>query len=368
MKQRVWYLDNLRIFLTLLVVAHHWAISNGAPGDTYYSESHLSPLESLLMGMFVATNQAFFMGFFFFLSGYFVPPSYKKKGAKVFIKDRLIRLGIPMIFYVLCISPVLRYSAVRMNDATTLGFWEYIQTENVFSVGVMWFVGLLLIFSLIYVLLEPLVRNLKTDLRFNRRFQILLFLALILATFLVRISYPVGDWLPVLGVQPAHLMQYILCFSLGIWAQEQFALKSVSHLNTRNWLILSQLLILIGFPMLMYLGGAMESIDPFMGGFTLQSFGFVLWEQFVALALILGLLGLFQKRFNFQNTLLKELSVNSYAIYVFHGLVLTAFSAAFLFYEGDSFLKFLFLLIPVLLFCYYAAKVIRSIPGIQKVL
>jgi len=86
MKQRIWYIDNLRIFLTFLVVAHHWAISNGAPGDTYYSEANIGPVSTLLLSIFVATNQAFFMGFFFFISAYFVPSSYKKRGGFTFIK------------------------------------------------------------------------------------------------------------------------------------------------------------------------------------------------------------------------------------------------------------------------------------------
>jgi surface polysaccharide O-acyltransferase-like enzyme len=95
---------------------------------------------------------------------------------------------------------------------------------------------------------------------------------------------------------------------------------------------------------------------------------FVVWEQLVALSLIIALLGLFKRYFNAQNDLLKDLSQNSYAIYIFHGFVLIGFSALFQFYQSSSFLKFVLLLIPVLLFCYLLAKFVRSIPGIKKVL
>jgi hypothetical protein len=58
------------------VVLHHAFITYGAPGGWYYQQKtdHIAAL--LPMTMFVATNQSFFMGFFFFLSALFVEPSY----------------------------------------------------------------------------------------------------------------------------------------------------------------------------------------------------------------------------------------------------------------------------------------------------
>ena len=98
-RARLFYIDNLRIFLSLLVVAHHWALANGAPGDWYNGESNLGPFGTLVLSQFVAVNQAFFMGFFFLISGYLVPNSYDRKGGRRFLKERAIRLGIPLIFY-----------------------------------------------------------------------------------------------------------------------------------------------------------------------------------------------------------------------------------------------------------------------------
>ena len=65
---RSYYIDNLRIFLTSLVVLHHLAITYGAPGLWYYKEEALDPVSSILLSLFVATNQAFFMGMFFMIS------------------------------------------------------------------------------------------------------------------------------------------------------------------------------------------------------------------------------------------------------------------------------------------------------------
>lgn len=46
------------------------------------------------------------MGAFFLLAGYFIPGSYDRKGTGPFIKDRLIRLGIPMLVFYFVLNPL----------------------------------------------------------------------------------------------------------------------------------------------------------------------------------------------------------------------------------------------------------------------
>ena len=66
---------------------HHAFVTYGAPGSWYYNEktTHIGAL--VPMTLFVAVNQSFFMGLFFFMSAYFTPTSYDKKGALNFILD-----------------------------------------------------------------------------------------------------------------------------------------------------------------------------------------------------------------------------------------------------------------------------------------
>ena len=97
--KKIFYIDNLKVILIILVVLHHTFITYGAPGGWYYMQKTTHQGALIPMTLFVAVNQSFFMGFFFFLSAYFIRPSYQKKGASRFVKDRLIRLGIPLIFY-----------------------------------------------------------------------------------------------------------------------------------------------------------------------------------------------------------------------------------------------------------------------------
>src|ERR1700759_4163350 len=112
-KAKIAYIDHLKILATILVVLHHSFITYGAPGSWYYQQkTHLLGAQ-FPMTVFVATNQSFFMGFFFFLSALFIGPSYKKKGAGKFLTDRLKRLAIPLVFYSLVLSPVMIYLVER---------------------------------------------------------------------------------------------------------------------------------------------------------------------------------------------------------------------------------------------------------------
>ncbi len=104
-RPRLFFIDNLRIGLIALVVAHHAGQAYGPTGGWwYFSEA----ARASVLGAFFAVNRSFFMSLFFMLSGYFLPQSFDRK-AHGFLKDRLIRLGIPLVAFALVIIPVMMY-------------------------------------------------------------------------------------------------------------------------------------------------------------------------------------------------------------------------------------------------------------------
>src|SRR5215475_4847705 len=106
-KKRNGGIDALRAAVTLLVVFHHTAITYGAIGGWYYKEIEPSfSLSGVLLILFCTINQAWFMGLFFLLSGYFTPPAFDRHGTGGFIRERLIRLGIPLAVYFLLLHPL----------------------------------------------------------------------------------------------------------------------------------------------------------------------------------------------------------------------------------------------------------------------
>lgn len=92
------------------------------------------------------------MGFFFLLAGYFTAPSYDRKGSRRFLGDRLIRLGIPLLFYSFVLSPLLSDLVYYFAENNHISYLQYLSGYHTWiDFGVLWFVAALLLFTLIYL-------------------------------------------------------------------------------------------------------------------------------------------------------------------------------------------------------------------------
>uniref|UniRef100_A0A7S2GPP5 Acyltransferase 3 domain-containing protein n=1 Tax=Octactis speculum TaxID=3111310 RepID=A0A7S2GPP5_9STRA len=164
-KPRVYYIDNLRSFLTVVVVTHHvmCAISNdnwsgvnviGCHKEhATYAECNGKSGRTGLHNFFdevvgpwaLSLNQAYFMALFFFISGLFSPPALKKKGIRAFLKDKLKRLGIPFLVWQLALGPFFYQVFVPLGIMQLDSTLDY----NTFN-GPPWFILVLLIFNIVY--------------------------------------------------------------------------------------------------------------------------------------------------------------------------------------------------------------------------
>src|SRR5207245_2954814 len=84
---------------------------------------------------------------FFFLSGLFVWPSLKRKGARIFLHDRVLRLGIPFALVVALLMPLANYPTYLQTtaDPSFTGFWRHWLALPFWPCGPMWFLWLLLV-------------------------------------------------------------------------------------------------------------------------------------------------------------------------------------------------------------------------------
>src|SRR6187402_3956934 len=87
-KSRNLALDRARTFLTLVVLLHHAVIPY-----TYFG--HTDPASWIGFDVVVLATDSFFMAMFFFLSGLFTWSGIARKAPQVFLRDRLLRLGLP---------------------------------------------------------------------------------------------------------------------------------------------------------------------------------------------------------------------------------------------------------------------------------
>ena len=108
--KRLSYIDNLRWVMIMLVVSMHAAVTYSHLGSWYYMEdTPVSQAETGIFGTYQVFLQSFFMGFLFFIAGYFVPGAYDKKGPGKFLMDRAYRLGLPLLFFVFLLQPISIY-------------------------------------------------------------------------------------------------------------------------------------------------------------------------------------------------------------------------------------------------------------------
>lgn len=82
-------------------------------------------------------NQAFFMGLFFLLAGYFTPPALARKGATRFVIARLLRLGLPLLFYGLVLGPATIALAQTSRGRPFFGTLERLWKRGTFENGPM---------------------------------------------------------------------------------------------------------------------------------------------------------------------------------------------------------------------------------------
>lgn len=341
-KNKITYIDNLRILLTGLVVMHHTVICYGGPGGWYFTDATTNPSALIVMTLFVATNQAFFMGFFFFLSAYFMEASYAKKGAAAFTKDRLKRLGIPLLFYSFVLSPVMNFLVYKYGLKLPATFIQYLQGYNDWlDPGVLWFVAALLLFTLVYVLFKLWGKRTAGDIkRFPSHQTIFVFaLGLGLISYLVRIVFPTGWVLHPLGFQLAHFTQYICLFVLGIVAYRKAWLNSIYLAVAKPWLITALLLVFLIFPGIFLL--AKSPLASFAGNGTWQSLLAAVWEQLTGVSIMVALTAIGKYKFNFSTPFTQQLSRSAYATYIFHPLVVICISLSLQSWSVDPVFKLL---------------------------
>jgi glucans biosynthesis protein C len=385
-RQRLYYLDNLRVFLTMLVIVHHTSITYGAGGSWYFEDVNKAELTvtSILLTLFTAVNQAFFMGFFFFLSGYFTPLSYDRKGAGKFLADRFVRLGIPLIAFVFLLGPFTSYIAGHGGNRSFAQYYmEEVLSLRTLNFGPLWFVETLLYFAVGYVIWRKFVSRgtasaataevaaAEASPQSNRRpfpsqrMIAITAVALGIAAFLVRLVFPTGT--DVLGLQLGYFPAYILLFIAGITASRNGWLDSLSAPTVRTWFRIALGTILV-LPVALILTGALEGNLAFAGGVNVQAFVYAMWEPFVGIGIILYLLHSFARRNNAPTPLKSSLHLSAYTAYIIHPVIVVAVSLLFVGAPLHPMLKFIFVSVLAVPACFAAAWLLRKLPYADRVL
>ncbi|MEO3791165.1 acyltransferase [Nonomuraea sp. B10E15] len=369
---RLLHVDNLRTALMALVVIHHSVIAYSNIPDWYYTEP---PADSsgMLLDLLLLFNQAFFMGAFFLVSGLFVPRSYDRKGAGQFLRERLLRLGVPLLLWLLLIRPLVtigRYataSEAAARQGTDLPYWKFYLLH--YTPGPLWFVEVLLVFSALYILWRRLAGQGRsapgttpaTGRAPGTAAIVGFVMGLSLVTYVWRMVVPMG--VTVLGLpSPGYLPQYAALFVVGLIAARRGWLESLPRTAGRAGFATAAVATVV----LVLVVGSYREVS--FGHGTLPSLLTAMSESALAVGIILGLLVLFRERLGRQGRLRRFLSAHAFTVYVIHPAVLVALGYALSGVQAPAIAKAALLTAIGLPLCWATAYLVRALPGARKVL
>ncbi|HYB29580.1 MAG TPA: acyltransferase [Solirubrobacteraceae bacterium] len=153
-RDRVAYLDNLKVLLVAVIIAGHsilgYQIRLGSWPHQTVREVSLGRVSQAILAIPLVPAGLFAMGLFFLISGLVTPSSVARKGPGRFARDRTVRLGVPLAVWTLGVWPALLFARDRVGG-TPVTFWsEVVHRHPFLEPGPMWFVEVLLIYSLGY--------------------------------------------------------------------------------------------------------------------------------------------------------------------------------------------------------------------------
>ncbi len=370
-QSKIYYLDYDRILLTALVILHHVFITYGAPGGWYFRQPTTDAVAKVGLTLVVATNQSFFMGLFFLLSSYFIEPSYRRKGAKTFVLDRLKRLGIPLVFYSLVLSPIMNFLVYRYGHHQQVTFPAFITGyDHWIDPGVLWFVAALLLFNLLYVLLRPGSLLQQHPIKLPSFAGILGFaIAVGLISFLVRLVFPVGwVWQPV-GFQLCYFPQYAAFFMVGLLAQQNHWLDQLSSQTGKKFFKIALVAIFVVFPLLFIVTTKLSlAMADFNGGWNGQSLVLCFWEQITGVSISIALLSYSRQHWNVKSAFFSKVARSTYSTYILHPLVVIGLSLLLAEVSIEPVVKLLIVAPLALLLSFTVGRLALRIPGADTIL
>ena len=347
---RLFFFDNLRSLMVILVLIFHSGASYGSL-VSFWPFHDPNPME--LIDIVMLLGDVFMMTILFFIAGYFALDAIQIKDSRNFLMGKVKRIGVPWLVITVLVLPVMDYIhySTQSNNAGIvprnfgMHWWlsmkkiaefrvgqmhmsEYLNMTDHFYQRYMWFLSLLLLLFIIFTLFYMATRNqgwyVEKDTTTSKSMRVVLAgMALLSITLfsIVKLFVSSPDnpfdmvWFSlgnVLQFELAKLAFYVPCFGLGVYAcsRKWFTEKrDLGRPGVWGWTVFVLLILN------MFVGRAMtRSLEP----------SWILQIAFLALYPLwtLSFLGFFVSLaancWNVSSRFNRELASNSYFMYLAH--------------------------------------------------
>ncbi|WP_371363693.1 Glucans biosynthesis protein C [Sporomusa rhizae] len=323
-RQRVYFLDNLKAFIILLMVVFHVAMGYTTWDLKWWTVNDIQTHG--FFDLFILETDVYIMPIMFLVAGYFAPMVLVKKGATGFWQDKLKRIIVPWVGGVLFIAPLVAYSTFysRMDTPPNYlsfyrdGFWgPYYQQAQY------WFLGLLALFFLVLTIAYQInPAYFKKSLQMSTP-PLWFFPAFTLLTaasfFIINLFFWNDAWVNVkylFMIQPVRLVLHLCYFGLGVyaWKHSWFTAGGYTpRLLTWGLAALIMLFVFLAYRVTFTLIPNVPVLAKVGHAFTHAAF---------SLTATFALIALFQRFFDSNAYLWRRLAANSYTIFFIHQCVI----------------------------------------------
>ena len=322
------WMDNLRVAVIAGVIVEHVATAYVLDIDWYYEERSSNAVTEAIVGAAILPAALFAMAVLFLVAGLLSARSLARKGPWPYVRDRLLRLGAPLIAFTFVIGPLTSLVGQRGegdSSADDVGSFLIEKMQDA-DTGPLWFVTALLVFSIAYGAwrwARPAGLTASGPLR--PAHLVTAVAAIVVGSFVVRLKWPFTADTP-FDLNLWEWPQMATLFAFGALAGERGWLDPIPDWLRRACGRAS----IIGALGLVFIVGAVALAgdgDPFLGGWHLQALAEPTTEATIAVAMSVWLVGWFGRRWNHQTTLARSLGRASFAAYIIHPPVLVMLSA-----------------------------------------
>jgi peptidoglycan/LPS O-acetylase OafA/YrhL len=384
-------LGALRTFLTLLVVAHHalLAYHSFAPALPEslvaqprmwmafpIADSQRSAAAPLLVGF----NDTFFMSLLFLVSGVFAWPSLNRKGAGTFLRDRLLKLGLPFLVSAAVFAPLAYYPTFLSIRPQAVPFWRQWLSLGEWPAGPAWFLWVLLAFGALASLLYAFAPGWGNALgrgveRFAER-PLRLFLLLVLVSALAYLPLAAAFnpmyWANAgpFYVQASRFLHYAVYFfagaALGAFGLDRGPLAREGELARRwpLWVGASLGAFILATVTFLVVISTLEKGGPGALLGTFGNFTFVLSCAATSFACLAVFIRFAQKT----SAVSQSLGENAYGIYLFHYFCVSWLQLALLPAPLSGAAKGVLVFAGAVLLSWGLSAGLRRIPMLRKVI
>jgi peptidoglycan/LPS O-acetylase OafA/YrhL len=381
----------LRGFITVLVLAHHSVIAyiSGLPkpSASFTQAPYLwtafpiqDPRNGQLFSLLTGFNETFFMALMFFISGLFVWDSLKRKGAGGFVRDRIVRLGLPFAVAAGLLAPLAYYPSYRVTgaDPSFAAYWRAWTSLPGWMSGPAWFIWVLLAFGCLAAGLYKLAPRWGASLgglTVSAKARPMAFFAKLLAVSavayipLVLIFGPIR-WLQFgpFSIQASRILHYAVYFAAGIavgsigLANGLLAPDGALQQRWRRWAIAAPLVFVVvaGLTIASYV---LKGADR-PGWVIVNGLAYVVCCAVACLAFMAGFVHFARKR----SAVWDSLAANAYGMYLIHYVFVIWIQFALLPSALPGLSKGLLVFASVLALSWATTAALRRIPVVRRVL